>query len=79
MADERTVLVEAPVGPLSVRVYRDTTRGVWGAYVMRQDGTTGPVVWAAIGSIAAKRAAWACWMDSIQVRLFTGEQLGGES
>ena len=73
ISDERTVTVEAPVGPVTVRVYRDKARATWGAYVLREDGSTGPVIWAAIGSIAAKRAAWAYWMDSIQVRLFEPE------
>lgn len=68
-ASESIALVEAPSGPVTVRVYRDHARGTWGAYAVREDGTSGPVVWAAIGAVAAKRAAWAYWIDSIQVRL----------
>lgn len=62
--------------PVSVAVYHDPVRRMWGAYVVLDTidpasgrGATGPVAWALTGDAATRRAVSDYYMQSIQIRL----------
>ena len=56
--------------PVSVAVYHDPIRRMWGAYVLPVgDRGCGPVAWGFTGDAATRRAVADFYMESIQVRL----------
>lgn len=55
---------------VSVAVYHDPIRRMWGAYVLPVgDRGCGPVAWGITGDAATRRAVADFYMESIQVRL----------
>lgn len=55
--------------PVSVAVYHDPIRRMWGAYVLPVNDRCGPVAWGLTGDAATRRAVADFYMESIQVRL----------
>jgi hypothetical protein len=62
--------------PVSVAVYHDPLRRMWGAYVVLDAiepasgrGATGPVAWGLTGDAATRRAVSEYYMASIQITL----------
>jgi hypothetical protein len=59
--------------PVSVAVYHDPVRRMWGAYVLPMtshlDGKCGPVAWGLTGDAATRRAVADYYMASIQITL----------
>lgn len=66
--------------PVTVAVYHDPVRRMWGAYVVLDAiepasgrGATGPVAWGLTGDAATRRAVSDFYMQSIQITLPFGD------
>lgn len=62
--------------PVSVAVYHDPVRRLWGAYVVLDAidpasgrGATGPVAWGLTGDAATRRAVSDYYLSLIQIKL----------